>query len=243
MVPEATSATPLNEFQRLGGVLIDPKRTFADIAARPRWWAPLVLVSVLAVTFTYCFSQRVGWETFMRQEMEKNSRFQQLTTEQKERIIDQQVGLGGNLRYIITLVTVPLMALLMAGVLTLVFKVFLGGNFTFKQVFAVTSYSLLTGAISSSLALLVLYLKPPEEFNLRNPLAFNVGAYLPGDTPAWLMSVATSVDLFAIWTMLLLATGISVVDQKLAWGKCFAWILICWLVFVLGRAGVSSMFG
>jgi len=243
MVPDAAPAKPMNELQRLAGVLVDPKPAFADISARPRWWTPLILLILAATVFTYCYSQRVGWEGFLRQQMESNSSFQQMPADQRERIIEQQTRFASMFGYVRALVTIPLNALLVAGVMALVFRVMLSANLTFKQLFAATSYSLMPGFIASLLSILVLYLKNPEDFNLRNPLAFNLGAYLSSDSPKFWMSVASSIDLFAFWSILLLATGISAADRKLRWTRCLTWIVACWLVWVLGKSAFAAKFG
>lgn len=242
MVPEASPEKGMNEFQRLSGVVFDPKAAFSDIAARPRWWAPLLLIVLTSVTFIYCFSQRVGWEGVMREQMESNSRMQQLSPEQKERIVEQQMKFAPVGAYGGAVVMIPVSGLVMAGVLLLVFKVMLGGNLTFKQLFAISFYAWIPNVIAGLLSLIVLFAKPPEDFNINSPLMFNVGAFLATDTPRWLKSFAPSIDLFSIWTMLLLATGISAADRKLSWGSCLTWVVMCWLVWVIGKAGFAAAF-
>ena len=55
------------------------------------------------------------------------------------------------------------------------------------------------------LSMVVLFLKDPDEFNLQNPLMFNVGGYLDANAPAALRSLGSSIDLFSIWIIVLLA--------------------------------------
>ena len=233
----------MNEFQRITGVLLDPKPAFADIAARPRWWVPVLILVLLAMTLIYGYSHRVGWETLMRQQMEHNSQFEQMSAEQRDRMIETQSRVAGTFGFIGAAVGFPVYMLALSGILLLIFKVMLGGNLGFKQLFAICSYSMVPGIISSALAILVLYMKAPEDFDLRNPLAFNVGAFLASDSPAWLKSLGQSIDLFTIWSMLLMATGISMADRKLSWGKCVTWILVSWLVWVLGKTGIAALMG
>src|SRR6185436_1882735 len=74
----------LGEGSRLTGVFFEPTRTFQDIAARPGFWVPLVIMIVTAIIFLLLFSQHVGWERMMRQQLESSSRAAQLSPEQKE---------------------------------------------------------------------------------------------------------------------------------------------------------------
>ena len=69
----------------------------------------------------------------------------------------------------------------------------------------IVGYGFLPTLVSSLLALLVMYLKPPEDFNIQNPLAFNAGAFMSNDNPLWLKSLAGSFDLFSFWIMSLMA--------------------------------------
>jgi hypothetical protein len=89
-----------------------------------------------------------------------------------------------------------------------------------------------------------MYLKNPEEFNVNNPLAFNPGAFLdPMTTSKFVYSVATSLNLFTIWTMVLIAIGVVAAGRKVSFGGALAGVMIPWAVWVLGSAGVKSMFG
>ena len=67
--------------------------------------------------------------------------------------------------------------------------------------------------------MVVLFLKDPEEFNLQNPLMFNVGAYLSPDSPAALRALGSSIDLFSLWIIVLLAIGVSSAARKMSFGK------------------------
>lgn len=233
----------MNELQRWSGVIFDPKPAFADIAARPRWWAPLVLLVLVSMLFTYLFSRRAGWEGVVRQQIEGNARFEQLPGEQRERIIEQQIRLAPVMYYAGTAVGMPVYLLILAGILALIFKVMMGGRLTFKQLFAVSAYAQIPLVLATILAILVMHLKAPEDFDIRNPLMFNVGAYLSSESPKWLKSVGSSIDLFTIWTMLLLTTGVSTADRKLGWGRCFFVILACWLVWVIAKTGFTVTLG
>jgi hypothetical protein len=69
MTPEPSSdqaAPPLGEVGRITNVYLDPKKAFADIAARPGWIVPVVLVIAAYLAFMYCFTTHVGWERSMR---------------------------------------------------------------------------------------------------------------------------------------------------------------------------------
>ena len=74
----------MGEGSRLTGVFFEPTKTFEDIAARPNFWAPLILVIVVSLVFIALFGQHVGWERMIRHQMEMSSRAAQLSPEQRE---------------------------------------------------------------------------------------------------------------------------------------------------------------
>jgi hypothetical protein len=225
------------------GVYFDPKPAFADIAARPGWWAPLVLLIVLAMGYTFAYSKRVGWERFMRQTLESSPRAQNLTAEQREQAIALQTKIASIGGYVGPAVAIPVYMLVVAGVMLLVFNTMLGAKLAFRQVFGVTCYSSLTGVVGTALAILVMFLKNPEDFDLRNPTAFNVGAFLdPLTTSKWLHSMATSLDLFSIWTILLLATGLSVAAPKVSWSKALIAVIVPWILWIVLKSLWASIF-
>ena len=100
--------------------------------------------------------------------------------------------------------------------------------------FGITAYAMLPGLISSILAIIVIFIKNPEDFNLQNPLAFNLGAFLepPPNSGKSALQPGHLHRLFSFWTILLLAVGISVAARKFPFSKA--------LVAVAGAVGDSG---
>jgi hypothetical protein len=238
----------MGEIGRLTGMIWEPKPVFEDLAARPRWWAPIILLTILSVIFVFTFSRVVGWDAMMRQQLDKqaqtNPRMAQMSAEQREQsmalltAIAKYGGLGGSF------VGVTISTLLMAVVMLVSLNWLGGAGLKFKQVFSVTCYSFLPTAISTGLALVVMLLKNPEDFDLQRPLPANLGAFLSTQTsPKWLIGLASSFDLFTIWVMLLMALGFSVVAKRLSFAKSLTLVLIPWALYVLIKVGVAGITG
>jgi hypothetical protein len=237
-------APRMGEFARLSGVLFDPKPAFADIALRPRWWVPLLLIVIASVAYMTAYSQRVGWDRFMRQTLESMPRMQELSAGERERIIEMQTRGASISGYVGALVAVPATALVIASVLLFVSNFLLGAALRFRPVFGVTCYALLPALISTLLTILVLFLKDPDDFDLRNPTAFNVGAFMdPLTTPKWLVSAGSSLDLFSIWTVLLLAVGLSVAAPRLSWSKALIGVSVPWILWIVVKSALAGLFG
>jgi len=140
-------------------------------------------------------------------------------------------------------IVIIVIALATAGVLLMVCKM-MGASVGFKQMFGIASYAMLPGLISSILTVIVIFIKNPDDFNLQNPLAFNLGAFLepPPNSSKALYSMATSIDLFSFWTILLLAVGISVAARKFSFSKALMAVVVPWVVLVLVKVGWAAMF-
>ena len=247
MTPENSPAVEpppagIGEFSRLTGVFFDPKTAFADIARRPTWLVPVVLLIIAGLAVSLTISQTVGWERVVRQGMEASSRTQQMTPEQRE----QAVAMGTKFASIMAytgVILVPAFFALVAGVLLLTSAMFSAG-LRFKQVFAVVSYANLTGLISSILTIVVLHLKNPEEINIQNALAFNPAAFMdPTTSSKFLYSLATSLDLFSFWTILLMAVGLkAAAGRKLTFSTAVFAVVLPWAVYVLGKSALTGIF-
>ena len=83
----------------------------------------------------------------------------------------------------------------------------------------------------------------PESFNIKNFAPTNLGAFLnPTDTNAALYSLATSLDVITIWTLVLLGMGTAIVagvKRTSGYIAVFGW----WALFVLIGVGIAAITG
>ena len=242
MTPENSPAVApapagMGEFSRITGVFFEPKRTFEDIAKRPAWIVPVVLLMVATLAVIMVMSQRVGWDRIVRHGMEASSRAQQMTPEQREQAISVGVKIASIMAYV-GVIFVPVVYVIIAAVLLGVASGLLSAGLRFKQVFAVVCYSSLTGLVTAALTIVVLFLKNPDELNVQNPLAFNPAAFMdPNQGSKFLYSLATSLDLFSFWTILLMAVGLKAASgKKLSFGSALFAVVLPWAVYVLGKS-------
>src|SRR5437016_2341637 len=83
----AQGPPPMGEFSRLVGVFVSPKEAFTDIAKRPRWWIPVILVAIASTAFTIAYSNRVGFDQMIRQTLQNSPQGQNMKPEPMERAI------------------------------------------------------------------------------------------------------------------------------------------------------------
>lgn len=235
----------MGEFSRITGVFFEPKKTFADVAARPKWFVPLLLVVLASLAYTIALSQHIGWGTLLRHQFETNQQMAQMPPEQREQAVAMGTKIASALAYVGPIVGVPIYYLIVAGLLTGIAAGIMSAGVKFKQVFAIVSYAGLPGVIFSALALAVVFLKNPEDFNMENPLAFNPAAFMnPESSSKFAYALASSFDLFALWTILLMATGLkAAAGKKLSFGGALFAVVLPWAIFTLIKAGLAGLRG
>jgi hypothetical protein len=230
----------MNEAGRLFGIFYEPGKVLADVAERPRWLPPIVVSILFALCFTYAISSHIGWEQTVRQSLAGNSRVADLPADQKELIVARGAKAASVLGWVGAVVAPPFFTMVIAGILTGIFNGLLGTELKFVQMFAVTAYAFVVRVLYTVLLILIVYLKPPEDFNIQvSP--FSPAAYMNrAENPKWLMSLAGSLDLFTIWVIVLLAIGFSVAAKKLSFSKALTAIGIPWLVWVVALMCIQS---
>jgi Yip1 domain len=139
-----------------------------------------------------------------------------------------------------------ILALILAGVAKLV-SLMLATENNFKSLFSVAIYSVLTVSIISSILFIVLlFIKPLDEFDLENPLGSNLAALLSltgmESTPGFLKTFLTYIDVFFIWRIVLLAIGFAAVSKKLKTSTALIWVAIIALMIVLGHSSWAALF-
>ena len=89
-----------------------------------------------------------------------------------------------------------------------------------------------------------MFLKKPDDFNLMNPLAFNPGAFMdPVNSSKFTYTIASALDLFAIWGIILTAIGLkAAAGKRLSMAGAFTARIIPWAIFVLFGASMAAMF-
>lgn len=239
-IPAAEPA-PMSEPARLAGVFFSPGKAFADIAKRPRWWVPILLSIVFTTTYLYLYSQHVGWVQMIERQLDQNP---SMPAQQREMTIRIYRDYGSYISFGSGVLIPILASFFIAGVLKLLADTIMGAGVGFKRMLAVCNYAGLPNLLVTVLATLVMYLKPPGDFDLQNPLMANASAFLSPDSPRWMMTAAGALDLFTFWVIALMAIGIhAAAGKKMSTGKAFVMILFPWALYQILRIGAAAATG
>ena len=139
----AVPETPqhIGAFGRIIGAIINPRPTFEDIARKPGWLLPILLLIILSLTITTVFGKRVGWRAFMEKQLAQNSRVQQMTPEQRENLINQQVKFAPIFGYAFGVIGFPIVVVIVAAIFMGIFNATSSAALDFKTSLGVVTHS------------------------------------------------------------------------------------------------------
>jgi hypothetical protein len=249
---EADSPAPRSFFDRLSGVYFSPAEAFREIGTSPRVLVPIAVVIIIGLIVGVCLTQKLDLASMLSDQFARQASQGQMSAAQQEQL-QRQMAIVSRVIGIFILVLAAISSLILSLVVAALFKLvsaMIGAENEFKAVFAVTLYSILaTSIISSAIFVLVLLIKDPRDItfqNMNSLVSSNLGsviALLAGEDalPKFLMGLARSVDLFAIWIIALLAIGYSAVSKKLRTSTAATWLVVCYAVVAVIGALVGSL--
>jgi hypothetical protein len=252
MTPENASAVEpepagMGEFSRLSGVFFEPGKAFADIAERPTWFLPLLLIVAATVGFYVAYGQHIGWQAFVQDQMDNSPRMQQqmqnLSPAQRQQSLALQMKIMPVVYYVGPVFGMPIMYLISSLILWGIASGIMSAGVRFKQIFAIECYAALVGVIAKVLGIVVIFIKNPDQFNLMNPLAFNPAAFMDQKAASkFIYTLGTGLDLFVIWALILTVIGLkAAAGKKLSTaGAATAVILPYVLLLLLGAMAAGA---
>lgn len=245
--PSPAVPVPINHLGRLAGVFFSPKETFAEIVYRPTWIFPVCVMVVIWLALNVVLVRRVDWTEQARKQIEKNrfaaAQIERLAPEQREQAYEQGGQRAKWGRYVRGVIGWPLLVVIVAAIYLGVFKIFGAGDLNFNASMAITAYGCLPLALRELLGILVVSFQDPTAIDPENFLPSNIGALLASTAPLWLIALGASLDLFAIWSLVLRAIGYSLVDpKKISFGKSFGVVFGLYAIIVLIFTGIAAIF-
>ena len=205
-----TTPGPRNLFSRFIGVITEPKETFRSVIAHPRWLTMLVLTSLLVATFSALpMTTDAGKQAAIDQQVEQRRSFGVETSDQAYARMERMSGITPYITFGMVLVMSPIMAVIIAGILFAVFNAALGGEGTFKQVFAVLVHAGAVSALSTVFSGIINY------FRGGVGSAANLGALLPMlSERSFAANLLGTIDVFLVWYVVVLAIGLGVLYRR-----------------------------
>ena len=238
--------TPLSEIERVVNTFTAPSKTFVDLRRSSRWFVPWLLLSIVSVAFVFTLDKKIGFDQVVTNMLDNMSekqkdRLEKAPPEQRQ-AQERGMRIGVKATSYASPVFLLIIGAVMAGLFMATFNFGFGGSVSFGQSLAIVFYGWLPSLIKSGLAIgIILGGMDPENFNLENPVATNLGFLAsPGESPV-LFRLLSSIDAINIWCAILMGMGYAIVGRKKT-SSGIAMVL-AWYVFVtLFRMGWAAIF-
>ncbi len=238
----------MSEFSTLLNIFMEPGRTFKDLRIKPRFILATVVISILAIGYSVLLIQTLGDDRMRSQiaeQINKSPSAASMDKEQKNNAINMQMTISKYSSFaapIFIAVFFALGALIYWGMTNA-----MGGAIGFLQSLSVWVYSSFPPSVVAFLgSFIVLLFKDPDQIELatanRGMLKVNFGFFVDGKTMPAIYTFLSSIDLFAIWGLVLAAIGLKVVG-KLSTGSAAGIVIVLSLIGVGLRVLLSFMFG
>lgn len=233
----------ISDFGRVGGVLFSPGATFTDIARKPSWIVPVALLTILSLVAVYFVSQKMDWQNFIRHQDEQSSRFQNLSDEQKDNAVNLGAKIAPAIAWGFGAAWPILRVVVLALFCLLAFNILVGAQLRFATAMGIVSYAYVPALVASLLVIAVAIMKPYGELDPQRMLATSLTAFLGADAPKWELTAGTSIELFLIWTLILIALGFSKANpKKISFGTGFGVVFGLWALYLLISTGLTAAF-
>ena len=135
---------------RFFGVITSPRDTFAAAVANPKWLGMMITTTLIVALFTALpMTTEAGKQATIDQQVKS---MKSMGFDVNDQVYDRMEQGASRLPYttaISVIIISPIFALIVAGILFAVFNAGLGGEASFKQVFAMLAHAGVISALSA----------------------------------------------------------------------------------------------
>lgn len=236
--PAEVGAPARGLLARFLGVVVAPADTFRAVVTHPRPLGMLALVTVLSAVFAALpMTSEAGRDAALNAQVEGMESFGLTVSDAQYERMRRGMSAVPYTTFASILAISPIVTLVFAGILYVVFSAMLGGEATFRQLLAVTVHASVITALQQ------VFTGPLNYARGEVSSATNLAVLLPMiDDRSFLGRVLAMTDVFLIWYVLVLAIGLGVLyrrrTQPIAVG-----LYGVYAVIVLAVAAVMSRLG
>lgn len=234
----------LSQTERVLDTFIAPSKTFTDIRRSASWWLPWLLGAVVGLAMVVVVDKKVGMDKVAENQIQLQPRqaakLDQLPPDQRAQQMEISTKITRGIAYGFPIFKLVLITV-MAAVLLATFKFGFGADLKFSQAYAISMYAWLPECIKALLTILTVSISGGENFTFQTSLASNLGVLFDPNSSHFLYSLASSIDVFNIWILVLTGIGYQCVT-RLKRGTCMAVIFGWWAVVTLVGGVLSSLF-
>ena len=195
---------------RFIGIITSPKATFQNVVAYPKILGMLLITTVIvAVGAALPMTTEAGKQAALDQQVSQLEGFGMTVNDEQYERMRQGMEFAPYTTAGSIVVASPIIVAVIAGIFFAVFNAVLGGEATYRQVYAIVVHA---GVIS---ALAQLFTGPFNYFRGATTSPTTLGVLLPMfDDTSFMGRFAGMLDFFIIWWVVALAIGLAVLYRR-----------------------------
>jgi hypothetical protein len=237
-VPAVEPTPQRGGFGKLVGMFFEPSAVLRELAVKPSWVWPVVLLMVVTLATQLVIAPRLDMAGTIRERMERSGR--QISEEQ----LEQAVAMGGKIARISMYASplfVPITLLMLAGVYALGLRV-LGGDVDFGKLFAGISHAVMPSMLVAS-ALMMVVAWPRDAITgtqIPHLVRSGLGSWLGPDVHRAVAAAADILDIFNIWQWVLVVLALEIMG-KLKRNQAIGLVAVVWGAWTVVKVGLAFL--
>lgn len=232
MSEETTATGEMSTMQKIVGIYTAPRRTFEAIDQNPTWFLPFIIGVVFFLIFQF-----LTVDLQMDYRMEMMEARGDIPQEQMDIAKAQMQGPVKYIGFVAGPIVWLIMILIIAALFYVAGNLMIGGDTSFKKVFAIVAWTGLIGVISF-IIMTLLILSKGTMHGVALDLSILLDTPAIGEDKSTLYRILSKFDVFVIWEIVLYIIGMSV-TYKATVKKAAVPILSLWALWII----VSVAFG
>jgi len=235
----STSTSEMSSMQKIIGIFTAPRQTFEAIYKNPTWFLPFII----AVVFFLAFQ-------FLTMDIQTDYQLEMLEARgdiPEEAMDAARAQMQGPMQYI-GFIAGPIVMLIMYVIIAALFylagNLMIGGDTTFKHIFAVVNWAGLVGCVSL-IIMTLLILSKGTMHGVALDLSILLDTPAMGEEKSLLYRILSKFDVFVIWQIVLYIIGMAVAFkstvQKAAVPILTLWGI--WMIISVAFGGFFEQFG
>lgn len=200
---------------RVVQVFTSPGKLFDALKERPVWLGVLVVLIVVGVVAGFLVPEE-AWRSMIADQMPPDADPEQ---------IEGTVRFWSTVGPVLGVILTPVSIALVAGLLILAYNVVLGGEASFRQLFSATTHAYVILTVGGLVGLGLL--AATGEQQVMSPALL-----LPEMGEGYLARFLERINIFALWTIVVLGIAVSRIYPKRSAGGGIAYLLVLYLLLI-----------
>lgn len=202
-----------NLLARIVQVFVAPAKLFDSLRDRPVWLDAILVTIAVGLIIQLMIPAEV-FRAEVLSGLPADATAEQIEATENSLPFLKAIG------WVMTVIGPFLFFALIAGVLKLVYSVLLGGEASFKQLFSATAHAQIISAAGALITLPLIL----STGNLRSALSLQL--LVSGlDSDGWMYGFMNGLNLFGLWTMVVLGIGVSRIYPKVSAGNAITFLV------------------